>query len=105
MIQIFATPVSGVVADVGTEVLHAALPPSKRECLGRYAHPDDRARSAVADVLARLVLSKHLGVPASALRIDNDACGRPYLRGAPAVHFSLSHAGDWAVCATSASSI
>lgn len=100
MIRVHAASVRDVAGAIGEDALLAALPASTRERLARFATQGDRARSAVAHLLFRLVAARTLNVEDDWIRVATDAHGKPYLRNARGFHFNLAHAGDWAVCAT-----
>lgn len=66
------------------------------------ARPEgDRRRSLGAALLLEYAAARHLPqLPHPVERAERE-WGKPYLPNAPGFHFSLSHAGDWAVCAVS----
>ena len=48
----------------------------------------------------RTLLSRYTGLPSEQLEFERGEYGKPYLLHAPIpVHFSLSHSGEWTVCA------
>ena len=63
---------------------------------------DDRtgAQLACAGWLLQRVLEE-AGVPVKAQVFEKTPQGKPILRDIPQVHFSLSHGGDWVLCAVS----
>lgn len=63
---------------------------------------DDRtgAQLACAGWLLQRVLEE-AGVPVKAQAFEKTPQGKPILRDIPQVHFSLSHGGDWVLCAVS----
>lgn len=76
----------------------------KQQRLLQMRHEADRRRSLCADHLARQMLSEITGIARSALKLLRDDRGKPYLEG-NALHFNLSHAGDFAVCAVDTSPV
>lgn len=76
----------------------SALPQAERMRILRCRAPADRARSALAQAALRTALARTLGIPPAAIDLARDAHGKPTLPGAP-LHLSISHSGDFAVCA------
>jgi 4'-phosphopantetheinyl transferase len=81
------------------------LAPSDLQRRARLAQEADRRRLTAAAAVARSVLGARTGTAPAALRIDRTCprCGaphgRPVLPDVPDLHFSVAHAGDWAVVA------
>lgn len=74
----------------------AAVSPERQEKVQRLRFDRDRRLSLAAGILLRHAL-RAAGVPYPAA-ICRGAQGKPYLAG-QGIHFNLSHAGEWAVCA------
>ncbi len=70
----------------------------KQERVRRLCVADDQKRSIAGDALARRMLCAYTGAAPDTLVIDIAENGKPYAKGLP-VYFSISHAGDYAVCA------
>lgn len=60
----------------------------------------DRQRSLLAGVLLKQALEKE-GLDYSQVKIATTPEGKPYLPELPNLHFSLSHSGEYVVCAIS----
>ena len=82
----------------------ATLSADERARADRFATADLRRRSVAAHAFVRRTLAEHAGVPAAALRFTIGPFGKPALRDFSDLHFNLSHAGDWAICAVSRAS-
>lgn len=86
----------------------SVLSESERERLARFRQPADQDRFRTAWVLARQVLSGHVGAAPSSLEFVRRCrtCGE-YGHGKPSLvngspwEFSLSHAGGWVLLAVS----
>jgi 4'-phosphopantetheinyl transferase len=100
---------------------HVAL--EKRERIEKFRYFEDRQRVLMGDILTRLSLSKvlpdHKGNELHSLRPDTDTpdssavvhpesfvfgveeYGKPFLLDEPGIHFNISHAGKYVVCAVS----
>lgn len=75
-----------------------SLPAERRLRALSCRNPDDSRRIAGAGYLLALVLERS-GVPRRDQVFARTGLGKPYLPDRPDLHFSLSHAGPWAVCA------
>ncbi len=64
------------------------------------AKPDDRARSLCAGLALDACL-RTVGLSERETTVATDEHGKPYFPDHPQLHFSLSHSGEFAVCALS----
>jgi 4'-phosphopantetheinyl transferase len=55
--------------------------------------------SLAGETLARRMIAKEAGVPASSIVINAEPSGKPYAKGLD-VFFNISHSGEIAICAT-----
>lgn len=79
--------------------LSARLSPAKRARLLRFRQPADAYRTLYADLLVRRSLLRTFGLRSEEIRFEDGPFGKPFVPDLPTFEFSLSHAGDWAVCA------
>jgi 4'-phosphopantetheinyl transferase len=70
-----------------------------------YLRREDKMRSLIGDMLIRQMLFSHFGYVSLKEPFTLDRFGKPYLEGQSGMHFNLSHAGDWIVCAVDSSPI
>lgn len=70
----------------------------RRARIEKKAQREDRLRSVAAEMLLRASLASTLGIREQDIVILEDERGAPYVKGVN-VHVSLSHSGDYAVCA------
>lgn len=66
----------------------------------RYKNIEDKKRSVCGEMLARRAISKMCGIDAKNLVFETKKSGKPYCKNAD-IEFSISHSGDYAVCAVS----
>ena len=71
----------------------------KRQRIERFRREEDRLRCLCADHLARQMLSELMNIPRCRLNFAKDRRGKPYLKETADIHFNLSHAGNYAICA------
>ena len=74
------------------------MPESRRKKAASFRFPEGRLQSLGVGILLYQAMERH-GMDPAAVRIAETAGGQPFLPDEPAFHFSLSHAGAWAVCA------
>ncbi len=63
----------------------------------RCKNENDRCRSLMAGILLKQGLEE-LGLEYDKVTFATTAYGKPYLADYPDIHYSISHAGDYAVC-------
>lgn len=76
------------------------LCPQKHERVSRMRFEDDKKRSLAANLAARRAAADFFGTDEDEIRITCDDNGKPLCDGC---YISLSHSGDYAVCAVSIS--
>ena len=74
------------------------LCPQKRERVLKIRFEDDKKRSLAANLAARRAAADFLGTDEDEIRVTCDGNGKPLCDGC---YISLSHSGDYAVCAVS----
>lgn len=72
--------------------------PVKRDRIRRFYRDEDKLRCLLGDLLVRMLLVKRLGVVNDQLLPQLSDYGKPYFPDS-GIHFNISHAGDWVVCA------
>ena len=70
----------------------------RKKCVNRIAAEDDRKRTAAAELLVRREVGKKLGLAPEKVPLTADENEKPYIDGNP-LYISVSHSGNWAVCA------
>ena len=70
----------------------------RRQRIEKKAERDDRLRSVAGEMLVRRAVAEEYGVREEDILLLEDERGAPYIKGID-VHVSISHAGDYAVCA------
>jgi 4'-phosphopantetheinyl transferase len=72
----------------------------KRQRLAAMDHTQTFVHTLTGDLLVQYLAVQHLGVSYQDLVFHTTAQGKPYLVSPPQpFHFSLSHSGNWVVCA------
>ena len=70
----------------------------KRERILRFKNADDKKRSVCAEMLAKREIAKRYGIEPCKVIFDTLENGKPYCKNLD-IEFSLSHSGEYAVCA------
>ncbi|MBR4720559.1 MAG: 4'-phosphopantetheinyl transferase superfamily protein [Clostridia bacterium] len=78
----------------------ALLSEDKKEKTERLKNPDDKKRSVCGEILAKRAIAEILGKRAEDLIFETKKSGKPFCKNAD-VEFSISHSGDYSVCAVS----
>ena len=95
---VYAIPVSAVDPDDSKS--RARISPERMEWIDRRRGAA-RRQSFAATLLLEYAVARHFSWAVHPLAISIVENGKPYLVAEPGIHFSLSHSGDWAVCAVS----
>ncbi len=99
MVWVFATTIRDVPDHELCAKLIPLLNPQKRERVESLVHREDVVRTLTGERLIRHVVKRELGIEGTAVRMETNAYGKPFLVGYPGFHFNLSHSGQWVVCA------
>lgn len=73
----------------------------RREKINRFMRKEDADRSLAADILIRQALIENIDIKNEDISFHYNTYGKPYFAHNPPVYFSLSHSGNWVVCAIS----
>lgn len=95
----------GLLRDDDLDRLGSAVSAERRARAARFRFVDDQKRCLAAGVLLRYALASQHGISIHDVDIATNEFGKPFLADRPGLHFNLSHAGAWVICATSASVI
>lgn len=80
------------------EYFFSIMGKGKKERILRFQNEDDKKRSICAEMLAKCEIAKRYGIEPCDVILDTAENGKPYCKNLN-VHLSLSHSGDYAVCA------
>ncbi len=70
----------------------------KQKKINRFRLEKDKKRSVAGEMLVKKNISEILKIPPESIKISTEKGGKPYIENL-AIHFNLSHSGDWVVCA------
>ena len=76
----------------------AQMSSARQKRIKEIAMEDDRKRTVAAELLARRAVGEKLGIAPEQVSLCLDENDKPYVQGNP-VYISMSHSGNWAVCA------
>ena len=100
MVKLYALQISPLLPENRWEALLPLLSPQRQQRILACRHGADRARLAGAGWLLRYALSQE-GIPVHAQQFTTSPDGKPMLING-SLDFSLSHSGEWVLCAVSA---
>jgi 4'-phosphopantetheinyl transferase len=64
-----------------------------------FHHKEDAYRSLFGEFLARYAIILQTGLSNEDIILSTTHYGKPYIEGMEGIHFNISHAGNWVVCA------
>ena len=99
MAKLYALQISPLLPENRWEELLPFLSPQRQQRIRACRHGADRARLAGAGWLLRYALSQE-GIPVHAQQFTTSPDGKPMLANG-SLDFSLSHSGEWVLCAVS----
>lgn len=73
----------------------------ERQRAAEFARVDDRLRFVIGRATLRRLVGRKLGISPRRVAFDLNRFGKPQLPAPSALHFNLSHAGNWVVLALS----
>ena len=86
-------------SDADYDAMYRAAAPDRQARADRFRHADDRKRCLCADMLARRMLAKAAGALSADISFTQGNKGKPYTN--VPLQFSVSHSGDFVLCAVS----
>lgn len=79
--------------------MRSAVSAERRDASLRFQRQQDAQRSLVGELLLLHILRERYQLDADTLDMGKNSYGKPFLIQHPHIHFNLSHAGDWIICA------
>jgi 4'-phosphopantetheinyl transferase len=104
-INIGAIRLLSPITDSDFQQAYAKTDLSRQRKIDAYLRREDKESALVGDMLIRQMLFRHFGYASLKAPFTLNQFGKPYLEGQSGMHFNLSHAGDWIVCAVDSSPI
>lgn len=81
------------------ELLRSLVSPARKATSLRFVRQQDAQRGLVGELLVIYILRTRYNLHADQIQFVKNTYGKPYLYDYPHIHFNVSHAGDWIVCA------
>ena len=75
--------------------------PDKQERIRKFHFSQDARNCLLGDCLARIEICRATGFSNKQLEFSINSYGKPFLVNRPNIHFNISHAGNYVVCAVS----
>lgn len=83
------------------DILLTLVSQEKQERIKRFHFFRDARNCLLGDVLTRVEICRATGLSNKQLEFSTNAYGKPFLLNSPHIHFNISHAGHYVVCAVS----
>lgn len=84
--------------DIEYQTFYSMMSSYKQECVNKFRYTEDKKRTVAGEMLVRKIISQKCNAPVEAIKFDLSVYGKPYVVNFP-VTFSISHSGNYAVCA------
>ncbi len=81
------------------ERMRQAVSEERREQSLRFQRQQDAQRSLIGELLIRYILKERYQLSSDTLTFSKTVTETPILNEHTDIHFNLSHAGDWVICA------
>lgn len=81
------------------DILRSQVSPARKEASLKFVRQQDAQRGLIGELLILYRLRTHYHLHNDQIQLDKNKYGKPYLRNHPHIHFNVSHAGNWIVCA------
>ncbi len=76
------------------------MEPERKTHLEKFRREERRLASVLGEWMAKTMLAEQCGIPLETIVLQRTERGKPYANGL-ALHFSISHSGDWVAVAVS----
>ncbi|HDR8111923.1 TPA: 4'-phosphopantetheinyl transferase superfamily protein [Bacillus cereus] len=71
----------------------------KKHKIEKYIEKKDKIRTLVGEILIRTIIIEKLKTKNRNIKFSKNQYGKPYLKGHPEFNFSISHSGEYVLCA------
>ncbi len=99
MITVTAIHLPDLLSLEDMEVLRRNVSPARKEASLKFVRQQDAQRGLIGELLVLHRLRTHYQLQDHQIQFEQNKYGKPYLHNYPDIHFNVSHAGDWIVCA------
>jgi len=99
MISVFAIKIDRSMDQITFSTLLENVSEEKKERVGKYRKYEDKIRCMLGDLVVRYVLHSEYKLKMHDIEFINNDFGKPMLKLYDNIHFSISHSGEWVMCA------
>lgn len=100
MLELFALNIREPIEEQMISDSMKMVSPETAERIKRFRFKEDALRSLMGETMIRRWHCRRLHMDNAAIAIERNLYGKPFVVGSP-YHYSISHSGDWVVCAIS----
>jgi 4'-phosphopantetheinyl transferase len=105
MLDTYILKIDRNIAKNDFDRLLCCISEEKKERISQFHRFEDAQRSLLGNILARYAICRRLGIKNKDLAFSTNDYGKPILISPRGIHFSISHSGNWVVCAVAKSSV
>ncbi|MBP2000602.1 4'-phosphopantetheinyl transferase [Paenibacillus shirakamiensis] len=87
------------IPDMQFQELCLEVSPKRQQRILRFVYKKDAERSLLSELIVRYVIEQNLGLTGVQVSFGEGAYGKPFLMGHEDFQYSISHSGDYVVCA------
>ncbi|MFZ5351497.1 MAG: 4'-phosphopantetheinyl transferase family protein [Bacillota bacterium] len=99
MNNIYAVNIIGFANDRIKNVLLKYISEERKEKIKKFKNDMDGLRSLLSEAMIRYILIRYYNIENDSIRIKYNHYGKPYIEKYENIHYNISHAGEWVVCA------
>ncbi len=99
MISVFGIKIDRSMDQITFSKLLENVSEEKKERVGKYRKYEDKIRCMLGDLVVRYVLYSEYKLKMHDMEFVNNDFGKPMLKSYDNIHFSISHSGEWVMCA------
>lgn len=101
MIEVWVIKLNRLLTDAQYNNLLGEVTWEKQQKLAKYRRKEDAQRSLIGEIAIRKMIQDQLGLEKQKIIFEQNAYGKPYLKGVPNFHFNISHSDIYVACAIS----
>lgn len=99
MIEIYAVNIKEKLSKDIYKQYFKIIDKEKKCRIFKFKNINDIKRTLIADILVRFIICNKLNIKNSGIFFCRNKYGKPYLKYPKGIDFSVSHSGEWVVCA------
>lgn len=99
MVKVYGIKIDRNMEQITFSALLENVSEEKKERIGKYRKYEDKIRCMLGDLVVRYVLHSEYKLRMQNIEFICNDYGKPMLKLHDNIHFSISHSGEWVICA------